>query len=146
MDGRGRMFPHGESSRSDKPILACEIGEYFHLNSSITLNERTSKNVSTRIDRIRSKIVRKRYSGYAAWTMGFAFLVSGRATNASDRTLQSVSQHITAHLRIHARQGLGRGLQYRLNRCETAHRRKQASYHGRWRFSSRRANLSWESI
>jgi hypothetical protein len=38
MDARRAIFPKGESGRGDEPVLACEIGEYFHLNFSIVLN------------------------------------------------------------------------------------------------------------
>src|SRR5258708_6454530 len=53
MNARRRIFPYSESRRRDEPVLACEIGKYFHPNSSVHLasvSDGTLKTVSKRID------------------------------------------------------------------------------------------------
>src|SRR5258708_36825528 len=53
MNARRRIFPYSESRRRDEPVLACEMGKYFHPNSSVHLasvSDGTLKTVSKRID------------------------------------------------------------------------------------------------
>src|SRR5258708_1798346 len=53
MDARWRIFPYSESRRRYEPVLACEIGKYFHPNSSVHLasvSDGKLTTVSKRID------------------------------------------------------------------------------------------------